>query len=143
MATVTLLQQRTREMHLRNDIKKQGQLQLKSNFNFNVKYAANNQNCVATLYQSFEDKSGAEEFSASVTLEGVFSCQGVADDEDKKAVHLQAYEALFPYLQSVVGQLFSSTGFPGFMVKKIPLDEGRVVVSQKKRENDPPTLPIV
>ncbi|MCD8384383.1 MAG: protein-export chaperone SecB [Clostridiales bacterium] len=143
MATVTLLQQRTRELHLRNDIKKQGQLQLRSNFNFNVKFASNNQNCVATLYQSFEDKSGEETLSVSVTLEGLFSCQGVAGDEDKKAVHVQAYDALFPYLQSTVGQLFSSTGFPGFMVKKIPLDEQKVVISQSRRENDPPTLPIV
>ncbi|MCD7802212.1 MAG: protein-export chaperone SecB [Clostridiales bacterium] len=143
MATVTLLQQRTRELHLRNDVKKQGQLQLKSNFNFNVKFAANNQNCVATLYQSFEDKSGEEAISVSVTLEGLFSCQGVMSDEDKKSVHLQAYDALFPYLQSVVGQLFGSTGFAGFMLKKVPLDEGRVVVAQTKRENNPPTLPIV
>ncbi|MCC8181826.1 MAG: protein-export chaperone SecB [Clostridiales bacterium] len=143
MATVTLLQQRTRELHLRNDIKKQGQLQLRSNFNFNVKYASNNQNCVATLYQSFEDKSGEEAFSVSVTLEGLFSCQGVANDEDKRAVHLQAYDALFPYLQSVVGQIFGSTGFAGFMLKKVPLDEGRVVVSQPRKENNPPTLPIV
>lgn len=141
MATINLLRQRTRELHLRNDIKKMGQLEMKSNFNFSVKYAPNNQSCVATVYQSFEDKSQEEAFSVSVTLEGIFSCQGVETGEDKKAVHLMAYEALFPYLQSVVGQLFASTGIPGFMVKKMQLDQSRVVVSQSKP--NPPTLPIV
>lgn len=141
MATINLLRQRTRELHLRNDIKKMGQLEMKSNFNFSVKYAPNNQSCVATVYQSFEDKSQEEAFSVSVTLEGIFSCQGVETGEDKKAVHLMAYEALFPYLQSVVGQLFASTGIPGFMVKKMQLDQSRVVVSQSRP--NPPTLPIV
>lgn len=141
MPTINLLQQRTREVHLRNEIKKMGQLQLKSNFNFSVKYAPDNSRCVATIYQSFEDKSADQAFSASVTLEGVFSCQGMETEEDKKTVHLQAYEALFPYLQSAVGQLFASTGIPGFLVKKMQLDQNRVVLSQGKKT--PPTLPIV
>ena len=141
MAKIDLLRQRTREVHLRNDIQKMGQLQLGSNFNFSVKYAPNNQSCVATIYQSFEDKSDDHLFSASVTLEGIFNCHDVNTDEDKKAAHLAAYEALFPYLQSVVGQLFASTGIPGFMVKKMTLDQNRVVVAQKKP--DAPTLPIV
>ena len=63
MSTVNLLQQRTRELHLRNDMTKMGQLQLKSNFNFSVKYAPDNQRCIATVYQSFEDKSEAQAFS--------------------------------------------------------------------------------
>lgn len=141
MATVNLLQQRTRELHLRNDMTKMGQLQLKSNFNFSVKYAPDNQRCIATVYQSFEDKSEAQAFSVSVTLEGIFACQGMESEADKKAVHLMAYDALFPYLQSVVGQLFASTGIPGFMVKKMNLDQNRVVLSQGKQ--NPPTLPIV
>lgn len=141
MPTINLLQQRTREVHLRNEIKKMGQLQLKSNFNFNVKYTPDNQRCVATIYQSFEDKSQDQAFAASVTLEGIFSCQGMETEEDKKAVHLQAYENLFPYLQAAVGQLFASTGIPGFLVKKMQLDQNRVVVSQ--RQQKPPTLPIV
>ena len=82
MASATLLQKRTREVHLRNDLKKNGQLELKSNFNINVKYAPNNQNCVATIYQSFEDKSGENAFNASITMEGLFACQGVNTPED-------------------------------------------------------------
>lgn len=141
MATIDLLQQRTRELHLRNDIKKKGQLQLKSNFNFSVKYAPNNQSCVATIYQSFEDKSEEQAFSVSITLEGVFACHDVMTDEDKKRVHLMAYEALFPYLQSTASQLFAGTGLPGFLVKKMNLDQNRVVVTQNRQE--PPKLPIV
>ena len=141
MPAIQLLQQRTREVHLRNEIKKMGQLQLKSNFNFSVKYAPDNSRCVATIYQSFEDKSADQAFSASVTLEGIFSCREMETEEDKKAVHLQSYEALFPYLQAAVGQLFASTGIPGFLVKKMELDQSRVVLSQSKQ--NPPTLPIV
>ena len=139
MASIQLMNQRTREVHLRNDITKLGQLQLRSNFNFNVKFAPDGQRCVATVYQSFEDKSEAQSFSASVTLEGVFTCKDVRNDEDKKQVHLAAYEALFPYLQSAVGQLFATTGIPGFMVKKMELSSSRVVVTEGKK----PTLPIV
>ena len=139
MASVQLLNQRTREVHLRNEIKKPGQLQLRSNFNFNVKFAPNGQSCVAAVYQSFEDKGEDEAFSASVTLEGVFGCKDVSNDEDKKQVHLACYEALFPYLQSAVSQLFAATGMPGFMVKKMDLSQSRTVVTHGQK----PTLPIV
>ncbi len=139
MPAINLLQQRTRELHLRNDIQKPGKLELKSNFNFNVKFAPDGRRCVATLYQSFEDKGGDESFSLSVTLEGVFDCMGVVTDSDRREIHLLAYDALFPYLQATVSQLFAGAGMPGFMVKKMKLDQTRVTLSQPK----PPTLPIV
>ena len=138
MPAIHLLQQRTRELHLRNDIQKPGKLELKSNFNFNVKFLPDGKHCIATLYQSFEDK-GDERFSLSVTLEGAFDCTGVLTEEDRREIHLRAYDALFPYLQATVSQLFAGAGMPGFMVKKVKLDQTRVTLSQPK----PPTLPIV
>lgn len=140
MASVQLINQRTREVHLRNDIQKPGQVQFQANSNFNVKFSPDGTRCVATIYQSLENKAGEQGFSASVTLEGLFVCTDVKTDEDKRQAHVAAYEALFPFLQSAVSQLFASTGLPGFMVKKLDMSRDKVILTQGKNK---PTLPIV
>jgi len=140
MVNIQLIHQRTKEVHLRNETRSLGQLQLKSNFNFSVRFAPDGKRCVATVYQSFEDKSEQQAFSASVTLEGAFACRDVLSDEDKKEVHVAAYDALYPYLNTAVNQLFSASGIPGFMVRKMELKQTNVVLGKKSKD---PTLPIV
>ncbi len=145
MVTVNLVSQRVREVHFINHIDKSGQIQLQSGFNFHVDYAADNQRCVAKLYQSAQMKDDADKLFVSAEIVGVFQLQGVVDDDTKRDAHIQCYNQLFPYLQSVVTQLGASSGMPGFMLKKNPMQRDKIVFAKKEKPDDPgiTSLPIV
>lgn len=146
MVTVNLMSQRVQEVHFTNHITKSGQIQLESGFNFHVDYAADNQRCVAKLYQSARMKDDPDRLFVSVEIIGVFQLSGVVDDESKREAHVQCYNQLFPYLQSVVTQLAASSGMPGFLMKKNPMKRENIVFAKKEqpRNTEPPmTLPIV
>ena len=74
---------------------------------------------------------------------GIFSLQGVVDEETKRDAHVQCYDQLFPFLQSTVNQLATASGLPGFLLKKNPMKRENIAFSQKKKEEPPMTLPIV
>lgn len=144
MVAVNLLNQRIREVHFVNHLDKPGQIQLTSSFNFHVNYSADNQRCMAKLYQSAKMKDDPDQLFVSAEIWGVFSLQGVVDEETKRDAHVQCYDQLFPYLQSAVTQLATASGMPGFLLKKNPMNRDSITLTQKERQEKPPmTLPIV
>ena len=143
MVTVNLVTQRVREVHFVNHIDKSGQIQLTSSFNFHVDYAADNSRCVAKLYQSAQMKDDPDKLFVSAEIVGIFSLQGVTDEETKRDAHVQCYDQLFPFLQSTVNQLTTASGMPGFLPKKNPMKRENITFAQKKKDPPPVTLPIV
>lgn len=144
MVTVNLVSQRIREVHFVNHIDKSGQIKLASNFNFHVDYSADNQRAVAKLYQSAQMKDDPDKLFVSAEIWGVFSLQGVVDEETKREAHVQCYDQLFPFLQSAVTQLSTASGMPGFLLKKTPMNRDNITFAKKEKPQEPPmTLPIV
>lgn len=144
MVSVNLINQRIREVHFTNRIDKPGQIQLESGFNFHMDYSADKQRCKATLYQSVRMKDDPDRLFISVEIVGLFSLQGVVDDESKRDAHILCYDQLFPYLQSTVTQLANASGLPGFLLKKNPMKRENITFAQKEKPEQPPvTLPIV
>ncbi len=145
MISVTLVNQRIREVHFINNLDKSGQIQLQNNFNFNVEYTANNTHCVAKLYQSARTRDDEDKLFLSAEIIGVFKLEGVVSEAAKKEAHVQCYNQLFPYLQSAVSQLASAAGMPGFMLIKNKVNPDGVVFGKKGHtgEQPPKTLPIV
>ena len=107
MPTATLMNQKVREIHFNNDLeRKHGtNRQLGSSFSFQVNYSPDGERCVAKLYHSLKDKEDEKLFFLSVEMLGVFKCEGVESEEDKKQIHTQCYDQLFPYMQSEVSHL--------------------------------------
>lgn len=148
MANAHLVSQKVQEVHFVNKLEKSGQIQLQSSFNFNVNFSKDGQRCVARLYQSIKDPDGGETIFLSAELVGAFACEGVATDEDKKQVHTQCYDQLFPYAQTTITSLMAASGIPGFQLRKPRMDTDKVVVGQNPNQatQQPPkkpTLPIV
>ena len=143
MVNVTLTTQRVREVHFVNRLDKSGQIKLSSSFKLHVDYAADNTRCVAKLYQSAQYKDDPDKLFISAEIVGIFSLQGVVDEETKRDAHVQCYDQLFPFLQSTVNQLATASGLPGFLLKKNPMKRENIAFSQKKKEEPPMTLPIV
>ena len=86
MPTATLMNQKVREIHFNNDLeRKHGtNRQLGSSFSFQVNYSPDGERCVAKLYHSLKDKEDEKLFFLSVEMLGVFKCEGVETEEDKK-----------------------------------------------------------
>ncbi|MCD7829675.1 MAG: protein-export chaperone SecB [Clostridiales bacterium] len=147
MAIAHLVSQKVQEVHFVNKLTKQGQIQLDSSFTFNVNFAKDGKRCIAKVYQSIKDKNGGDELFVSVDLIGAFSCQGIDSDEDKKQVHAQCYDQLFPYIQSTVQNLMQASGIPGFQLRKAVINADNVQVAQQppRQEEEPPKpqFPIV
>ena len=105
MAIAHLVTQKVQEVHFTNKLTEQGQIQLDSSFTFHVNFAKDGKRCIAHIYQSVKDKEGGEKLFASVDVLGAFSCEGIEGDEDKKQVHAQCYDQLFPYMQTFIHAL--------------------------------------
>ena len=143
MPTATLMNQTVREIHFNNDLeRKHGtNRQLGSSFSFQVNYSPDGERCVAKLYHSLKDKEDEKLFFLSVEMLGVFKCEGVETEEDKKEIHTQCYDQLFPYMQSEVSHLCTASGMNGLVLRKAKIDPSQVVFNKAKKEE--PTLPIV
>lgn len=144
MAIAHLVSQKVQEVHFINKLEQSGQIKLQSGFNFNVNFANDGKRCIAHIYQSIKDPDGGEKLFVSVDMIGAFSCQGVETDEDKKQVHAQCYDQLFPYVQSTTNSLMAASGIPGFQLRKATINTDHVQVGKKPGQQPPKqTLPIV
>jgi preprotein translocase subunit SecB len=148
MAIAHLITQKVQEVHFSNKLTEQGQIQLDSSFTFNVNFAKDGKRCIAHIYQSVKDKEDGEKLFASVDVIGAFSCDGIEGDEDKKQVHAQCYDQLFPYMQSTIQNLMQASGIPGFQLRKAVINPENVRVGTNppapaQEEPPKPQFPIV
>ena len=141
MPTGHLIAQQIQEVHFVNQLKRDtSKLELVNSFSFHIDYLENNTKCVARLYQCAKDKEDDQRFFVSVQMSGVFQLEGVQTDEDKREMHVQCYNMLFPYIQVFVSQLAAASGLRGFLLKRSTLNKEQISVQRKPQE---PTLPIV
>ncbi|MCQ2441631.1 MAG: protein-export chaperone SecB [Oscillospiraceae bacterium] len=148
MAIAHLVTQKVEEVHFVNKLQQQGQIQLETSFTFNVNFAKDGKRCIARIYQSVKDNKGGEQLFASLDLVGAFACEGVETEEDKKIVHAQCYDQLFPYVQSTIQNLMQASGIPGFQLRKAIINTDHVQVGQPpeqqpQQEPEKPQFPIV
>lgn len=153
MAIARLVSQKIQEVHFVNKIRpqpkkpdgSQPQLKLVSSFNFSLNFSKDNKQCVAKFYQSVKDSENGEQLFVSVDALGAFACSDVNNDEDKKQIHVQCYDQLFPYVQSTVQNLMQSSGFAGFQLRKAVINPENVVLNRGDAPQQPqkPQFPIV
>jgi preprotein translocase subunit SecB len=76
-----------------------------------------------------------------VDVIGAFSCDGIEGDEDKKQVHAQCYDQLFPYMQTVIQNLMQASGIPGFQLRKAVINPENVRVGSAPAAEEQPAEP--
>ena len=140
MLNVTLLSQRVQEIHFVNHIETSGKIELANSFNFHVNFSDDNRSCRAQLYQSAKMKDDPDRLFISGEIVGFFRVDGMASVEDKRAVHIQCYNQLFPYLQSMLSFVAAGSGLPGFLIQKRAIDPNQIVLNPAASEE---SLPIV
>ena len=132
MPELFMVSHKLQDMQFINRLEKPGEVQLSNNFSFSVDYTHDNRRCVAKLYQCVKDKTGDEnhKFFVAVEMIGVFDIVGPVTDEDKKDLHVQTYQQLFPYAEVLVKQLCAAGGMPNFVLLRNRMSRDRVVVKQ-------------
>lgn len=150
MANAELRGVQVTEIHFFNKIRPKGnQLQLVSGFSFNVTYAPDGRQAVATLYQSLKDNVNGEMFFCSVEMRGVFALSGALGEDEKRDLHAYCYDQMFPYIQRQVKDLCASSGIPNMMLRKSKIDPKNISFRTRGSENGEaggkplPQLPIV
>ena len=129
MIQVDLQQQSFRQVNMVMNLQENRQMEVENTFALQVDYAEDNKACMAVLRQAVRDKEKPEEFAVELVLAGLFACEGIETDEDKKQAHVKYYEALFPYAQSMIAAMTVSAGLPAFMAPRARLDPEKIQIS--------------
>ena len=112
------------------DIQEKMELIISNEFSLNVNYSEDNKSCFATLINETKVPDNPNVVEISVEIVGIFSCEGIKTSEDKKDAHLQIYNFLFPYVQSLVADLFGKAGLPPLMLERTDIDISSVNVDE-------------
>lgn len=134
MAELNMLSYKLQDLQFFNKLDKPGQVQLENNFSYSVDYAPDNRKCVAKLYQCVKDKSADQnhKFFISLELVGLFEITGEVSDEDKKDLHVQTYQQLFPYAELLARQTCAAGGMPSFALLRQKMSREQVSVNKKQ-----------
>ena len=132
MVYLSLQQQFFREIHMSINVGDKQQINADSTFTFNVNYNEDCSLCTAILIQELKEKSNEAIFIVMVEGIGNFKCEGIADDEDKKIAHIQAYTLLFPYIQNMISRLVVNAGLPPLMIESAKMTLENVEVENTK-----------
>lgn len=134
MAELNMLSYKLQDLQFFNKLDKPGQVQLENNFSYSVDYAPDNRKCVAKLYQCVKDKNDDQnhKFFISLELVGLFEITGEVSDEDKKDLHVQTYQQLFPYAELLARQTCAAGGMPSFALLRQKMSREQVSVNKKQ-----------
>lgn len=118
MAQLHMISYKLQDMQFFNKLEAPGQIQLENNFSFSVDYDRAGTRCVAKLYQCVKDKAADNnhKFFVSVEMLGVFEITGAVSEGDKRAIHVETYNQVFPYAEMLVKQLCAAGGMPNFVL---------------------------
>lgn len=133
MPELNMISYKLQDMQFFNKLETPGQIQLENNFSFSVDYNAPCTRCVAKLYQCVKDKAADNnhKFFVSVELIGVFDITGPVSEADKRLIHVQTYQQVFPYAEVLVKQLCAAGGMPNFVLLRHRMDPNQVSLNTK------------
>ncbi|MGN0382757.1 MAG: protein-export chaperone SecB [Eubacterium sp.] len=114
------------EINFVNRITKNGKLEMHNKLNYNVNYKEDTYECFGTCVLEIEDASN--EFDLKVSLTGVFS---YAPGADRKKMHVETYNELFPYLRSIITNITANAGMPPIIIPKTEIDEDAIDVRNR------------
>lgn len=130
---LNMISYKLQDLQFFNKLDKPGQIQMENNFSYSVDYNKENTRCIAKLYQCVKDKTDDQnhKFFVSIELLGVFDITGEVTDEDKKSIHIQTYQQVFPYAELLVRQLCAAGGMPNFVLLRHRMERDKVAINKK------------
>lgn len=112
------------------EIKENVELQVQNTFSLNVNYTNDNSECYVTLKNDTNAPNNPDVFNINIEIIGIFKCENIVSLEDKKSAHVQIYNYLFPYAQSMVAELCVKAGLPPLMIEMAVLNPSEVNIDK-------------
>ncbi len=109
-------------IELKNKLPGATKLELKNQYSHNVKYGKNN-TCEGILTVKVMDKNANENFGITATVQGIFQYEG---ELVKEKVHIDTFNALFPYARALVTNLTANAGMPAIILPPIDIENQEI-----------------
>lgn len=120
------------ELDLTNELKQPGKLNISTRASYNVQYAQNENKCIGTCVIDMMEESAPNDFNFKISVRGMFDFE---EGMDKKEIHKQTYNELFPFVRVIVANTFTNAGLPPMMVQKIKMDDSNINVGGQNNES--------
>lgn len=120
------------ELDLTNELKQPGKLNISTRASYNVQYAQNENKCIGTCVIDMMEESAPNDFNFKISVKGMFEFE---EGMDKKEIHKQTYNELFPFVRVIVANTFTNAGLPPMMVQKIKMDDSNINLGGRKDES--------
>ncbi len=108
------------------DINQDMELQVENRFSLDVDYSDDNQHCSASFINETLSPENPDVFNITLDVLGLFRCENIQTDEDKRQAHVKIYSYLFPYVQLMVSDLTSKAALPPLMIEMAEIDPNSV-----------------
>ena len=133
MSTVTLKGYNAVEFSFANKLPHGTQIKLGNKYQYNVKYAANN-NCVGEMSIKVFDREHEDKFFINLVLRGIFE---FSDKAEKEQVHVDTYKALFPYARAIITTLTANAGIPPIIIPEADIESQSIYRFNLGNKPDP------
>lgn len=127
---ITLISARAMKIEVINNITEPKEIKVDIVHEFHVDYAENAERCRAVLNAGLKMEGHPEILTVICTVIGEFEMQKVSSDEDKKKVHIECYNKIFPYGQALVARLCTDAGLPPFYVTQIEMNDNNIIINK-------------
>ena len=95
-------------------------------------YRKDGQRMMLELEGISKSEEHPEWFDLYAKIVGVFECTPVETAEERKQLHLEGYDLLFPFLQSLFADFTVKAGLPPYHLEKPTIDFHDVIVESQK-----------
>lgn len=119
-----------KEIFMKVDFQENTQIEIECSFSFNVNYSDDNTACIAKLRHELVCKEDPNQFRIAVEAHGLFSCEGIDVEDNKKQAHVQSYSLLFPYLQEKIAGLSKDAGCSPIMIEMANMRTEDVIIQK-------------
>ena len=118
------------KIHSSINIQEEGSIEIENRMSLSVNFDKKNKKCIATFEIQSICQAHVDWFSVEVQVVGAFSCGEMDSDDDKKRIHTEAYDTLFPYAQSMISELTTKAGIVPLMLEKASINFDEVVINK-------------
>lgn len=107
-------------------------LELTHKYSYNVGYS-NINTCRGEFTAEIFDKNAPGDFNIVITVIAVFSTEPGAS---KEMLHLETYDAVFPYVKTLVSTVTASAGIPPVFIPYIDISDKNIYRVELPRNSD-------
>lgn len=108
-------------------------IELSHKYSYNVGYSANN-TCRGEFRAEIADKNHPDQFSLIMIVSAGFT---TAPGAAKEVLHVKTYDAIFPYVKSIITTFTASAGIPPIYIPYIDISDKNIYRMEMPKPADP------